>query len=369
MSRLLDGFFRVADNLRKKYKHDKHVRYAKSRTKKSFKQVKTKRKLTKAQAEVVKSYYKKLTGKNVPLIYHEYFYSRTGVYSKEYMPVGLFEADLIGRANQWKRLSPAYSDKNLDESYLPHIPHPASILKNINGYYYYKGRPVSKEDAVLLCSNIESAIIKPSTQSKGKGVRLISVVNGVSNIGSKTIEEVFSDYQKNFLIQEAVRQHPLISALNPTSVNTIRILTFRSGMEIIVVYAVIRIGRSGQVIDNQSAGGISTIIHDDGTLGKYAFGVAGDDMIEKTDTGIVLEGYKIPGFEKAIAAVKKSHFDLPFFDIVGWDVAINEEGEPVLIEWNGNTGPSQTACGTGLGKYTDRILRELMPRENTRNFM
>ena len=367
MSRVLDGFFKVVESIRKKYRHDEHVRYAQNRTMKSFKQVKEKRKLTKDQAKEVRSFYKQLTGKDVPLIYHEYFYSRTGVYSKEYMPVGLFEADLIGRANQWKRLSPAYSDKNMDELYLPHILHPVTILKNYNGYYYYKNKPVSKDEAVSLCCNIENAIIKPSMQSKGKGVKLISVTNGLSNIDHKTIEEVFNLYQKNFLIQEKVIQHPAINALNPTSVNTLRIMTYRSGMEIIVVYAVIRIGRSGQVIDNQSAGGISTIIHEDGTLGKYAFGVAGEDRVEKTDSGIVLKGYKIPYFEKAIEAVKKSHYDLPFFDIVGWDVSIDEAGEPVLIEWNGNAGPSQTACGTGLGKYTEKILREIMPRENTRN--
>lgn len=369
MSRLLDVLFRLTETLYQKYEHDKHVRWAEKRTLKSFEKVKDKRKLTEAQAKEVKTYYKKMTGIDVPLTFHEYFYSRTGVYSKEYMPVGLFEADLIGRANQWKRLSPAYSDKNMDEIYLPHILHPVTILKNINGYFYYKGRPVSKEEAISLCGNIESAIIKPSMQSKGKGVNFLNVKNGITNLGEKTIEEVFNEYHVNYLIQEKVTQHNAISALNPSSVNTIRIMTYRSGMEVIVVYAVIRIGRSGQIIDNQSAGGISTVIHEDGRLGKYAFGVAGDDKIEKTDSGIVLENYKIPGFSKAIEAVKKSHFDLPFFDIVGWDISINENEEPVLIEWNGNAGPSQTACGTGLGKYTDKILSELMPRKNTRIFV
>lgn len=369
MSLVLDAFFGATKWLHNKYEYRKYVRRSDRRVAESLKKVKTRRRLTKEQAKEVRDFYKKLTGKRITLLYHEYFYSRTGVYSKEYMPIGFFEADLMGRANQWSRYYPSYSDKNMDDIYLPHILHPQSILKNMNGYFYYKGEPVGKEEAIKLCSNIEKAIIKPSMQSKGVGVKLLSVSDGVSNIDNKTIEQLFDTYKKNFLIQEAVRQHPVISALNPTSVNTIRIMTYRSGMEIIVVYSVIRIGRLNQVIDNQSAGGISTVIHEDGTLGKYAFGVAGDDMIEKTDTGIVLEGYKIPGFEKAIEVVKKSHFDLPFFDIIGWDISINEEEEPVLIEWNGNAGPSQTACGTGLGKYTERIVSELMPRKNTRSFI
>ena len=176
-------------------------------------------------------------------------------------------------------------------------------------------------------------------------------------------------YKRGYIVQEAIIQHEKISALNPTSVNTIRILTYRSGMEILVVYAVIRIGRMGQVIDNQSAGGISTAINKDGTLGKYAFGVAGDDLIEKTDSGIVLDGYVIPYFKKAIEAVTQSHYDLPFFDLVGWDISISPGGDPVLVEWNGNPGPSQTACGTGLGIYTERIIKEVWPRKNSRNFV
>jgi D-alanine-D-alanine ligase-like ATP-grasp enzyme len=47
------------------------------------------------------------------------------------------------------------------------------------------------------------------------------------------------------------------------------------------------------------------------------------------------------------------------------DIAIDEEGDPVIIEWNANPGLSQSAYGPGFGKYTERILRELWPRKNT----
>ena len=55
----------------------------------------------------------------------------------------------------------------------------------------------------------------------------------------------------------------------------------------------------------------------------------------------------------------------PLFDLIGWDISINEEGEPVLIEWNGRPGPSQTACGTGYGELTERIFNEVWNRKNT----
>ena len=156
-----------------------------------------------------------------------------------------------------------------------------------------------------------------------------------------------------------------MAALNPTSVNTMRILSYRSGMEILIICSVVRIGRSGAVIDNQSAGGISTTIDKNGRLGKNAFGSLNDDNIEKTDTGVILDGYQLPSYDKAIEMVKRLHLKLPFFNIVGWDVAIQEDGEPVLIEFNTDPGLSQSAFGSGMGEYTERIIRELWPRPNT----
>lgn len=369
MSKILDKLFSVASKLQNKYNYNKHYFHSKQRISKSLLNCKIKRNLSASQKEEVRSFYKQLTGKNVSLLYHEYFFSRTGKYSKEYMPIDLFEADIIGRANRWDYYIGSFRDKNFDEVYLPHIKHPHTYLKNINGYYYYEGNPVSREEAISLCKNLKNVVIKPSQLSKGKGVKKISVTNGKIENDEQTIEEIFDTYKKDFIIQEAIIQHEKLSALNPTSVNTMRVMTYRSGMEVLVVYAAIRIGRIGQVIDNQSAGGISTVINEDGTLGKYAFGVAGDDMIEKTDTGIILEGYQIPYFNEALDIVKQSHYDLPYFDIVGWDISIDKEGVPILVEWNGNPGPSQTACGTGLGKYTERIIKEVWPRVNSRFYV
>ena len=168
------------------------------------------------------------------------------------------------------------------------------------------------------------------------------------------------------MIQQCVKQHKDMAALNPTSVNTLRILSYRSGMEVLIVYSVVRIGRSGQVIDNQCAGGISTTVTRDGRLGKVAFGGYSEDNVMKTDTGVVLEDYQLPSYDKAIEMVKRLHLKLPYLNIVGWDIAIEEDGEPVLIEFNTHPGLSQSAFCSGMGEYTERIIRELWPKRNSR---
>ena len=92
--------YRTVEKSSKRYAYKDFVRYFNRRTANSFKKVKDKKTLSKQQQQEILDYYKRLTGKSVSLIDHEYFYSRTGKYSKEYMPIGLYEADIIGKANR-----------------------------------------------------------------------------------------------------------------------------------------------------------------------------------------------------------------------------------------------------------------------------
>lgn len=332
---------------------------------KNFNDLKVHRKLTKEQEKEVQDFYMDMIGKKVPLYCHEYFYSRTGHFTKEYVPNNIYHCELVPKANQ-HRLQGALGDKNMCDFLFPgeNIVH--SILKNMNGYYYYEGRPVSEDEAVSLCQNLEKVIIKPSRESKGQGVQLFSAKEGTTDLSGKSISQLFKEYKKNFLVQEWVRQHEGIAALNPTSVNTLRILSYRSGMEVLIIYSVVRIGRSGSVIDNQCAGGISTTIDKEGKLGKYALGGYAENNVDHTDTGIVLEGYQLPSYGKAIEMVKRLHLKLPFFNIVGWDVAIQEDGESVLIEFNTNPGLSQSAVGPAFGDYTEMVVQDAMGRPNSR---
>lgn len=333
----------------------------------SFKNLKTHRKLTEEQKKEIQDFYKSVIGREIDLYSHEYFYSRTGVFSKYYIPTNMHQVELLGRANMLPYTN-AYGDKNMTDIFLKGVRQPHTILKNINGYYYVEGKPVSEEEAIARCQQLSNTLIKPTLYSRGRGIQALEVKDGITNINGMPIADLFHQYKKNFQIQERLQQHEQMSKLNPSSVNTIRIVTFRSGMEILLVSVVIRIGRMGAVIDNQCAGGISAAIDKEGKLAKFGFGGFDQDNILKTDTGVTLEGFLIPSFDKVIEKVKELHFQLPFFDLIGWDMAVADDGEPVLIEWNTKVGLSQSAYGPGFGKYTERILRELWPRKNSLRF-
>lgn len=331
------------------------------------KKINNSRDLSTAQEKEIEQYWRNLIGIKVPLDWHRYFYKRTGVYSVQYIPTSLYFTDIIGRANQMN-FARAYSDKNVTETLLKGVRHPQTVVKNMNGYFFDNEGNISKERAIEICSNLEDVIIKPSMLSHGDGVKKFSCTNGQTSVEGKSIEQLFDSYKTDFIIQKVVHQHERMNALNPSSVNTVRVLTYHSGMEVLVPYTVIRIGRKGWDIDNETAGGISTKINPDGTLCKYAYGAPGNDMIEKTDTGVTLEGYAIPSFDKVIETAQRLHLQLPHFNLIGWDMCIDEDGEPVLIEWNVWPELSQSANGPAFGQYTERIIKEIWGRKNSRPF-
>ena len=322
--------------------------------------------LTKEQKRAIQDFYEPLVGYEVPTDWHRYFYSRTGVFSVKYIPTSLYRLELTGRLNQLPWCVP-FSDKNLNDIVLPDMKQPRTYLKNRNGYFYVGNKAVGLDDAVAKCSDLGDVIIKPTLSSHGKGVQKLHVENGVVDAKGTKLKDLLLDYGKNFLIQELVKQHPAMDALNPDSVNSIRIVTYRKGMEVLALYAAIRIGRKGEQIDNESAGGISAKINMDGTLCKYAYGAPGQDKIELTDTGVKLEDYQVPSFDKAIAVVKAQHLNLPFQDLVGWDIGIDADGEPVMLEWNTTPELSQSAVGPAFGDYTEMVIKDAMSRPNSRS--
>ncbi len=344
-----------------KIQRDLYIDLYRKRIKKSYSMLPHKVQLTKAQKSEIQKYWKSLLGYKIPTDWHRYFYARTGEFSVKYIPSGIYRLEVAGRLNQLAFCIP-YSDKNMLDVLLPNANQPHIYLKNRNGYFFYENKAVDLNEALGKCANLGDVIIKPTLTYHGDGVKKVHIENGIVDDGKITLEALIKKYGKNFLIQDVVKQHPAMSELNPDSVNTIRIVTYRLGMDVLVVYAVVRIGRKGQVIDNESAGGMSVKVNLDGTLSKYAFGAPGQDFIEKTDAGIRLEGYRIPSFDRALTLVKEQHRYLPFQKIVGWDVCIDNSGEPLLLEWNTTPELSQSAVGPAFGDYTEQILKDAMRR-------
>ena len=87
----------LASRIVEKYKRRQLEKALTEMITRNFKDLKNRRKLTKEQKKEVDDFYTSMIGKTVPLYCHEYFYSRTGVFSKDYIPKDFYTLELRDR--------------------------------------------------------------------------------------------------------------------------------------------------------------------------------------------------------------------------------------------------------------------------------
>ena len=319
-------------------------------------------KLTKHQIKEIQSFWLQYFGQRVNLKWHEYFYKVNGEFSPKYIPVYIKNAYIDPKLKNPK-MAIVYSDKNMIDSLVGGcVKLPKSYVKNINGVYYIDKKVVTKEDAIVACQNIEDAVIKHTLEScQGKSILRFSCKNGIVKGKNcpETIKILFDQYEKDFIVQEAIQQSPEMAKLNPSSLNTIRIMTYWSKNDgVVPVFAVVRMGRLGSVVDNASAGGLYCGVNlEKGSLKEYAYTLTPFSSHSHTDSGVVLKNFTIPNFSKLKEKAVELHSYLPYTKLIGWDFSIDNNNEIVLVEINAsNPGMFQAATGPAFGDYTEEIL-------------
>lgn len=324
-------------------------------------------KLSKEQARQVQEYWMQHFGKRINLEWHEYYYKVTGEFSPKYIPVDIKEIYMEPKLAD-PRIVVVYSDKNMVETLVgDYVKLPKSYIRNANGIYYIGDKVVSKQEAMAVCQDIDDAVIKHTLDTcQGKSILRFKSENGVvSGKGCpNSLEALFDYYGKDFIVQGAVRQSEKMAELNPTSLNTIRIMTYWSKNDgVVPVFAVVRMGRSGSVVDNASIGGLYCGVNPDGTLKEYAYTMHPFSAHAKTDSGVVLKDFVVPKFEELKAKAVELHSHLPYTKLIGWDLCVDSENEIELVEINAfNPGVFQAATGPAFGDYTEEILERCRER-------
>ena len=284
---------------------------------------------------------------------------KTGIYSPEY--VG---SDIHYYNVEWSRIDydylRAFLDKNYMDVVLPCVKHPVTLIRNIHGQYLdVDFNPMSKPQAIdKLYENLDPGIVVKISRSSsgGKGVRFLGK-------GSKKedISEAL-DVDPDVAVQLVMRQHPEMAKMNASSVNTIRIICIILDGESIPLSAVVRIGNSGSRVDNFSSGGVGCGVKPDGRLNDCGYTQKGERYDVHPNGFVFSEGF-VPNFDKVLEAVKRCHMCVPMFGVASWDIAIDEDGEPVLIEYNvGGAGIDihQYNNGPLYGKYRERIISDAL---------
>lgn len=226
--------------------------------------------------------------------------------------------------------SHVFSNKGITSNIFPNVKQPELVAKKINGCIFNnKEQLISETELIIeLSSKDYDMIIKKSTDSCcGRNIAMIK-----KNTSKNEIGNLIKVFEGDYIIQKIVKQSSETALFNSSSLNTMRISTMLLNGKFSLCTAMIRFGLPNSVVDNVGAGGCCVGINDDGSFMEFGF----NNKFEKIESwnGITFAGHKIVDFIKVIDFAKKAHYNIPQCQFAGWDIAIDENGEPVLIEVN-----------------------------------
>ena len=155
-----------------------------------------------------------------------------------------------------------------------------------------------------------------------------------------------------WIAEELIKQHKETEAWNPSSVNTFRIPSFRTKEGVYILQPFFRTGRKGSVVDNAGHGGIFAVFDPKtGIITTDGVDEYGGRYETHPDSHLKFKGWKIPHWEELKALVAMVHHSLPdHHRYVGFDFALTNEGQWVLVEGNWGQMVGQMAELKGIRK-------------------
>lgn len=315
--------------------------------------------LSSSQLLEIKNYYNSFGLKGVNTDWHRFYTHMNGIFYKEYIPEDLFYSVIIDQLNM-SNSHYSLTDKNLLSKFFHEIKQPWTIVKNINGTFCDEDNQLILADkAFEICHRYSTMIVKPTLESGGgKNVVFFSLKDGMTDYKEMDLKGLLNYFDKNYIIQEPVEQHEQMSLLNESSVNTIKFYTLLIDTDIEILIAFVRVGIPQSKLDNMNVGGIWCCVDEDGRLIDTGYD---KDLtpFNRTGAGTILKGFQVPNYHQMKEVVKNLHRRVPYFKIISWDLAIDKQGNPVLIEYNVRAPgiDFQAVTGPIFKSHTDQLLR------------
>jgi len=293
------------------------------------------------------------------------FKALTGRVDPRFIPEEVFRVQLEPMLCR-RDVASAYHDKNQLDRLFHEVRRPHTLLRNIYGNYFDADyRPVPRAAVSgLLHAGSGPYFLKPAISGTGSGhnvARVAASQDGFTIGGTVlSLADVERVYVQDFLVQEPVRQHAMLAAFHPHSLNTLRLITLRLGDVIQPVAATFRMG-NGSHVDNGHAGGLLCGVDlGDARLTPFACDVLFRRHDRHPLSGEWFANREIPSFEAVRDLAARVHSRLPYFDVVSCDIAVLEDGQPCLVEVNTfgqGVEPHQFLKGAPLfGDQTDAVL-------------
>lgn len=179
----------------------------------------------------------------------------------------------------------------------------------------------------------DRCILKSSYGDSGKEVELYNIS---PQIDVATFRKYMNVHKYN-LVEECLTNHENLAIFNESSLNTIRIVTIRNGNNVEFLFAGLRVGAAGAVLDNISQGGaVARIDLDSGKINSEFFGKKSSNYKSIGSRKSPL-GKKIPFWKEVRQLAANAAQVIPEVRIVAWDICVTKTG-PEIIEGNESFG-------------------------------
>ena len=268
-----------------------------------------------------------------------------------------------------------WDDKNLYGKLLPDIAFPTTLAHVYRGGLYDGDwRYCPPEERGALASRILAAVGDDKTivvkqarnTSTGRGVKLVDVTS------ADDVLACLDKYSKgNYIMQKRIRQSGFMSQFCASSVNIFRVITWRHAGKVDVLSSSVRFGIEGSPTDVAFVDGVEIVnaagLEQDGRVnGRYV------SMQGHYGRDIKLTEPVAPNFEAVLEMARQGHQRLYPFDLVAWDITLDEDNRPVCIEYN-VTRPGSTlyqfANGPFAGDLTEELLSFLLEDPSSRKLI
>lgn len=208
----------------------------------------------------------------------------------------------------------------------------AEFARRFSRFMHRRWIDVDRADTREFNALLESGaaiFAKPRCGTGGRGVERIELCgfSGGAQLGRYLRRRGFG------VAEQEAAQCPEMSALNPGSVNTVRMVTVVSGSGPRLVFAALRAG-NGAAVDNLHSGGMAAIVDiKSGVVITAAVDKAYRLYERHPATNAMIKGFEIPMWRRCEETVLAAARVVPEVGYVGWDVCI-APGGPLLIEGN-----------------------------------
>lgn len=258
-----------------------------------------------------------------------YMYSKiSGVNSDYYVPETFYYNNLERRVNDFSLATffehKGYLNDIIDTNTIP------LIVNCISGIIYDKNEEVVNFSSItrLFHPELEYVVKRSVGTGGGKGVEI-----GLFSEIESTINEYYHQGY-DFIVQPKINQHSELMKFNPTSLNTIRVLTLSYDGRVHTISTVFRMGNGGKV-DNSAAGGISIGVDESGFLRNKAidhnFRQYSSHPFSKIE---FCDKHQLPFFNEIKAVIREKHKKIKSHGLVSWDVSVDDIGNISIIEFN-----------------------------------